>query len=137
MPEDGESPGAVTWRDGATALASSFALAGTRGAGDRGASPPPARSPGRENPSWEAWSGQGRFRPSPRGVERPLGRARRFMIRKTVLGARQTRWTPLLLPSPTFEGQWTTDPWTPLEGRNVNGGVHILPVIMHICGQDA
>jgi iron complex outermembrane receptor protein len=58
-------------------------------------------------------------------VERRMGRVRWFLNAENILDARQTRWTPLLRPSPSPEGRWTTDIWTPLEGRVINGGVRI------------
>jgi len=36
---------------------------------------------------------------------------------------RQTRWDPILRPSPGLGGRWTTDEWAPLEGRTVSLGV--------------
>jgi len=38
---------------------------------------------------------------------------------------RQTRYDPLLLPTPGEGGRWTTDQWAPLEGRLVSLGVRI------------
>jgi iron complex outermembrane receptor protein len=58
-------------------------------------------------------------------VERRVGRARLFLNAENLTDARQTRWDPLLLPSRSAEGRWTTDAWAPLEGRALNGGVRI------------
>jgi outer membrane receptor protein involved in Fe transport len=58
-------------------------------------------------------------------VERRVGRARLFLNAENLTDVRQTRWDPLLLPSRSPEGRWTTDAWAPLEGRALNGGVRI------------
>jgi outer membrane receptor for ferrienterochelin and colicins len=57
--------------------------------------------------------------------ERRMGRARAFINLENLLDVRQTRWDPLVLPTRSGEGRWTTDVWAPLEGRVINGGVRI------------
>jgi len=59
-------------------------------------------------------------------VERRFGPARFFVNLENVLDTRQTTYDPLVLPSQSLEGQWTTDVWAPLEGRAVNGGVRLM-----------
>jgi outer membrane receptor for ferrienterochelin and colicins len=58
-------------------------------------------------------------------VERRIGWARVFLNAENLTDVRQTRWNPLLLPSRSAEGRWTTDAWAPLEGRTLNGGIRI------------
>jgi len=48
-----------------------------------------------------------------------------FLNAENVTDVRQTRYDPLLLPTPGKGGRWTTDEWAPLEGRLVNLGVRI------------
>jgi iron complex outermembrane receptor protein len=57
--------------------------------------------------------------------ERRLGRARFFVNAENLLGNRQTRHDPLVLPSPGAGRRWTTDVWGPLEGRVANAGVRL------------
>jgi iron complex outermembrane receptor protein len=56
-------------------------------------------------------------------AERRFGRARAFVNAENLLGYRQTRYDPLVLPSRGRGGRWTTDVWGPLEGRVANVGV--------------
>lgn len=56
-------------------------------------------------------------------VERAFGRARLFLNLENLTDVRQTRTDPLLLPARGRGGRWTTDAWTELAGRTVNGGV--------------
>lgn len=56
-------------------------------------------------------------------LERHVGRARLFVNFENLTNVRQTRWDPLVLPSRGRGGRWTTDAWTELAGRTVNGGV--------------
>ena len=58
-------------------------------------------------------------------AERRFGAVRAFVNAENLLDARQTRWDPLVLPSRSVEGRWTTDLWAPAEGRVVNAGVRI------------
>jgi outer membrane receptor for ferrienterochelin and colicins len=59
-----------------------------------------------------------------------LGELRRgswsvFVNLENLLGVRQTRWDPLLLPEPTSAGRRTTDVWAPLDGFTLNAGIRI------------
>ncbi len=56
-------------------------------------------------------------------VERTFGSARVFVNFENLTDARQTRTDPLLLPARGRGGRWTTDAWSELAGRTVNGGV--------------
>ncbi len=56
-------------------------------------------------------------------LERRFGRARLFVNAEDLADFRQTRYDPLVRPSPNFDGRWTVDAWSPLEGRVVNGGI--------------
>jgi iron complex outermembrane receptor protein len=56
-------------------------------------------------------------------VERRIGRVRVFLNGENLGNVRQTRYDPLLLPAPGRGGRWTTDAWTELSGRTVNGGI--------------
>ena len=55
--------------------------------------------------------------------ERQFGRVRVFINGENLTGVRQSKWNPLVKPSPGVDGRWTVDAWAPLEGRNINGGV--------------
>lgn len=56
-------------------------------------------------------------------VERRFGSVRLFLNAENLFDARQTRWDPLVLPSRSPDGRWTTDAWAPLDGRVFNGGI--------------
>jgi outer membrane receptor for ferrienterochelin and colicins len=56
-------------------------------------------------------------------VERRIGPARVFLNAENILDTRQTRYDPLLRPSRSRAGRWTTDVWAPLEGRSFNVGI--------------
>ncbi|HSW28567.1 MAG TPA: TonB-dependent receptor [Longimicrobiales bacterium] len=57
-------------------------------------------------------------------IERRVGAsARAFLNAENLLDARQTRWSPLVRPTRTPSGRWTTDAWAPLEGRMFNAGI--------------
>jgi iron complex outermembrane receptor protein len=56
-------------------------------------------------------------------LERRFGRVSVFLHGEDLNGVRQTRFDPLLRPSPDPEGRWTTDVWAPLEGRMINAGL--------------
>lgn len=56
-------------------------------------------------------------------VERRLGAARLFVNAENLLNVRQTHYDPLLRPQQHFDGAWTVDAWTLLEGRVVNAGL--------------
>jgi iron complex outermembrane receptor protein len=58
-------------------------------------------------------------------AERRFGRARVFINAENLLGYRQTRYDPLVLPARGLGGRWTTDVWGPLEGRVANFGVRL------------
>ncbi len=58
-------------------------------------------------------------------VERRFGAARLFVNAENLLGYRQTRYDPLVLPSRGAGGRWTTDVWGPLEGRVANVGLRL------------
>jgi iron complex outermembrane receptor protein len=58
-------------------------------------------------------------------LERHVGRARIFVNFENLTNVRQTRWDPLVLPARGRGGRWTTDAWTELSGRTVNGGVRL------------
>jgi iron complex outermembrane receptor protein len=57
--------------------------------------------------------------------ERRFGRVRAFLNLENLLDARQTRHDPLLRPTRSTLGRWTTDVWAPLEGRVINGGIRL------------
>jgi outer membrane receptor for ferrienterochelin and colicins len=52
-----------------------------------------------------------------------VGHAGIFANAMNVTDVRQTRYDPLVLPTPAFDGRWTTDVWAPLAGRVFNAGV--------------
>lgn len=52
-----------------------------------------------------------------------LGRISLFINAENLLGFRQTRYAPLLLPRRAPDGSWTVDAWAPLTGTTVNGGI--------------
>jgi iron complex outermembrane receptor protein len=56
-------------------------------------------------------------------AERQVGRMRLFINGENLSDVRQTRWHPLVRPSPGGDARHTVDAWAPLEGRNINGGV--------------
>jgi outer membrane receptor for ferrienterochelin and colicins len=58
-------------------------------------------------------------------AEKQFGRVRLFVNAENLTGVRQTRWDPLLRPSRAADGRWTVDAWSPLEGRNINGGLRV------------
>jgi iron complex outermembrane receptor protein len=58
-------------------------------------------------------------------AERKFGRARFFVNAENLLGYRQTRHDPLVLPSRGLGGRWTTDVWGPIDGRVANMGVRL------------
>ncbi len=58
-------------------------------------------------------------------AERQFGRVRLFINGENLNDVRQTRWSPLILPARAGDGRWTVDAWSPLDGRNVNGGVRV------------
>lgn len=58
-------------------------------------------------------------------VEHRFGPARLFINFENITDVRQTRWDPLVRPTPGPGGRWTTDAWTELSGRTINGGVRL------------
>lgn len=56
-------------------------------------------------------------------VEHRVGRARVFLNLENLTDTRLTRHDPLVLPTRGRGGRWTTDAWTELAGRTINGGV--------------
>lgn len=54
-----------------------------------------------------------------------LGRVSLFANAENILGVRQTRYDPLLLPARAPSGRWTTDLWAPTEGFVLNGGLRL------------
>jgi outer membrane receptor for ferrienterochelin and colicins len=59
-------------------------------------------------------------------AEKRIGGIRLFVNGENLTGTRQTKWSPILRPSPSADGRVTVDAWAPLEGRTINGGVRIL-----------
>jgi len=58
-------------------------------------------------------------------AERRFGRYRLFVNGENLTDTRQTKWGPMLRPSPAADGRIATDVWAPLEGRSINAGVRI------------
>jgi iron complex outermembrane receptor protein len=58
-------------------------------------------------------------------VEVRAGPVRPFLNLENLGDVRLTRWQPLVRPSPGLGGRWTTDAWTELAGRTVNGGMRL------------
>jgi outer membrane receptor for ferrienterochelin and colicins len=58
-------------------------------------------------------------------AERHVAPARVFVNPENLLDVRQTRYDPLVRPSPGPGGCWTTDVCTELSGRTVNGGARL------------
>jgi iron complex outermembrane receptor protein len=56
-------------------------------------------------------------------LERRFGPIRVFLNAEDLADFRQTRYERLVRPSQNFDGRWTVDAWSPLEGRVINGGV--------------
>ena len=54
-----------------------------------------------------------------------LGRANVYLNLENLTNTRQTRWDPLLRPSPGEGGRRTVDEWAPLEGRSMNLGLRV------------
>jgi iron complex outermembrane receptor protein len=54
-----------------------------------------------------------------------VGKARLFLNAENILGTRQTRYDPLLLPERAADGRWTVEAWAPTEGFVLNGGVRL------------
>lgn len=58
-------------------------------------------------------------------AEHQFGSVRVFVNGENLADVRQTRVHPLVLPSRGEGGRWTTDVWSLLEGRTINGGVRL------------
>ena len=58
-------------------------------------------------------------------AEKHIGRARVFVNAENLGNVRQTRYDPLVRTAPGRGGRWTTDAWTELSGRTINGGVRL------------
>ncbi len=58
-------------------------------------------------------------------VEHRVGPARLFVNFENLTDVRLTRYDPLVLPTRGRGGRWTTDAWTELAGRTINGGVRL------------
>jgi outer membrane receptor for ferrienterochelin and colicins len=54
-----------------------------------------------------------------------LGKVSLFANAENLLGVRQTKHDPLLLPARAASGQWTVDAWAPLEGFILNAGIRL------------
>ncbi|WP_129792858.1 TonB-dependent siderophore receptor [Sphingosinicella sp. CPCC 101087] len=54
-----------------------------------------------------------------------LGKVSLFANAENILGVRQTRYDPLLLPRRAPDGRWTVDVWAPTEGFVLNAGVRL------------
>jgi iron complex outermembrane receptor protein len=54
-----------------------------------------------------------------------LGQVSLFANAENILGVRQTRYDPLLLPQRAASGQWTVDVWAPTEGFILNAGLRL------------
>jgi outer membrane receptor for ferrienterochelin and colicins len=57
--------------------------------------------------------------------ERRIGRVRLFVNAENLTDVRQTKYDPLVRPTPGLGGRWTVDAWAPLDGRTINGGVRV------------
>ena len=57
---------------------------------------------------------------------RRVGRMLLFINGENLTDVRQTRWeSSLLRTARGLDGRWAVDGWSPLDGRNINGGVHL------------
>lgn len=54
-----------------------------------------------------------------------IGKMSLFANAENLLGVRQTRYNPILLPQRAPSGRWTLDAWAPLEGFILNAGVRL------------
>ena len=48
-----------------------------------------------------------------------------FANAENILGVRQTKYDPLLLPAQLADGRWTVDVWAPTDGFILNGGIRL------------
>ena len=58
-------------------------------------------------------------------AERRFRGVRVFINAENLLDIRQTKYDPLITPTPRPDGRWTVDAWAPLDGRVINGGLRI------------
>ncbi len=58
-------------------------------------------------------------------AERRFGRVRAFVNLENLTDVRQSKYDPLLLPTPTVLGKRAVSAWAPLDGRTLNAGVRI------------
>jgi iron complex outermembrane receptor protein len=54
-----------------------------------------------------------------------LGKVSLFANAENILGVRQTRYDPLVLPERAPDGRWTVDVWAPTEGFVLNAGMRL------------
>jgi iron complex outermembrane receptor protein len=54
-----------------------------------------------------------------------LGRTALYVGGENLGDVRQTRYDPLMLPTFSEEGRWTTDVWAPLAGRVISTGIRV------------
>jgi len=59
-------------------------------------------------------------------LQKRVGAALLFVNLENLGNIRQTRYDPLVRPSPGPDGRWTVDAWAPLDGRVINGGVRLF-----------
>lgn len=52
-------------------------------------------------------------------------RLKLFANAENILGVRQTKYDPLLLPAQLADGRWTVDAWAPTDGFVLNGGLRL------------
>ncbi|MEP1144963.1 MAG: TonB-dependent receptor [Henriciella sp.] len=57
--------------------------------------------------------------------EKTIGRISYFINAENILDVRQTREEPLVRPTRSPDGQWTTDIWSRNDGFIVNGGIRV------------
>jgi outer membrane receptor for ferrienterochelin and colicins len=58
-------------------------------------------------------------------AERRFGQFRLFLNAENLTDVRQTKWDPLLRPTPGADGRRTVDAWAPLDGRVFNTGLRL------------
>ena len=58
-------------------------------------------------------------------VERVFGPLRLFVNGENLTNVRQSQFDPLVRPTRGADGRWAVDAWSPLDGRNINGGIRL------------
>jgi len=58
-------------------------------------------------------------------LERVFGPIRIFVNGENLTNVRQSSFDPLVRPTVGADGRWAVDSWSPLDGRNVNGGIRL------------